>query len=115
MLPKMVSRNNGYILNVASDVGRRAISNMAPYVAAKHGVVGFSGSLYREVREYGIKVTVLLPGIIDTHFGGTAPGSRDHHWSMKPEEVAQARLQLVQQPGNLVLDEVTLHALGQDI
>ncbi|NNE70961.1 MAG: SDR family oxidoreductase [Rhodothermales bacterium] len=112
--PGMASRGSGYILNVASDIGRRAIPNMAAYVAAKHAVVGFSGSLLRELRESGVKVSVVLPGIIDTHFGGTLPGTRDHHWAMKPEEVAQVLLGMVRQPGNLVLDEVTLHPLGQD-
>jgi short-subunit dehydrogenase len=77
VLPGMISRGSGYILNVASDIGRRAIPNMVPYVAAKHAVVGFSESLILEVRGLGVKVSVLLPGIIDTHFGGTAPGTRD--------------------------------------
>lgn len=112
--PGMVSRGSGYILNIASDIGRRPVPNMAAYVAAKHAVVGFSGSLLRELRESGVKVSAVLPGIIDTHFGGTQPGTRDHHWAMKPEAVAQVLLGMVRQPGNLVLDEVTLHPLGQD-
>ncbi|MBO6573791.1 MAG: SDR family oxidoreductase [Rhodothermales bacterium] len=113
--PLMIARKSGYIINIASDIGRRPIANMAAYVAAKHAVVGFTGSLYRELREHDVKVSVVLPGIIDTHFGGTSPGSRDHHWSMKPEDVATVLLQMVQQPGNLVLDEVQLHPLGQEI
>lgn len=114
VLPGMLARRRGYILNIASDVGRRTVPNMAAYVAAKHAIVGFSGSLLREVREAGVKVSVVMPGIIDTHFGGTKPGTRDHHWAMKPEDVAAVLLGMVTQPGNLVLDEVTLHPLGQD-
>ena len=114
VLPSMYSRRSGHILNISSDVGRRPVPNMAPYVAAKHAVVGFSGSLYREAREHNVKVTVVLPGIIDTHFGGAKPGDRDMHWTMNTEHVAEALLQIVRQPGNLTFDEVTLHPLGQD-
>ena len=115
VLPGMIARGRGHVINVASDVGRRPVPNMAPYVAAKHAVVGFSGSLYREVREQGIKVTVVLPGNIDTFFGGAKPGDRDLHWAMKPEDVAEVLLQIARQPGNLAQDEVILHALGQEI
>lgn len=114
VLPVMRAHRSGHILNVASDVGRRPVPNMAPYVAAKHAIVGFSGSLYREARNHNVKVTVVLPGIIDTFFGGTKPGARDPRWAMAPEHVAAALLQIVRQPGNLTMDEVTLHPLGQD-
>lgn len=114
VLPSMVARRSGHILNISSDVGRRPVPNMAPYVAAKHAVVGFSGSLYREAREHNVKVTVVLPGIIDTHFGGAKPGDRDMHWTMDTRHVAEALLQIVRQPGNLTMDEVTIHPLGQD-
>ncbi len=99
---------------MASDVGRRAIPNMAAYVAAKHGVVGFSGALLREVRDRGVKVTVLLPGIIDTYFGGSEEGSRDPAWSMQPADVAAFIHTVLTQPPGLLLDEVTLHPPGQD-
>jgi NADP-dependent 3-hydroxy acid dehydrogenase YdfG len=114
VLPSMIERGSGHIINVASDVGRRAIANMAPYVAAKHAVVGFSGSIMREVRESGVKVTVILPGIIDTYFGGNTEGSRNENWALRPEHTAGVLLDIARQPGNVVLDEVTIHPLGQD-
>ncbi|WP_457653274.1 SDR family oxidoreductase [Rhodocaloribacter sp.] len=114
VLPYMLERGRGYVVNVASDVGRRVIPNMAAYVAAKHGVVGFSGALLREVKDRGIRVSVLLPGIIDTYFGGGEEGARDPSWSMHPADVAEVIHTLLRQPPGLVLDEVTLHPLGQD-
>lgn len=114
VLPHMVERQAGQIINIASDIGRRVIPNMAPYVAAKHGVVGFSGSLLREVKDQGIRVSVLLPGIIDTYFGGGEEGSRDPSWSLSPNDVAEVIHTLLTQPKNLILDEVTVHPLGQD-
>lgn len=114
VLPAMIERGRGTIVNVASDIGRRVIPNMAAYVAAKHGVVGFSGSLLREVREHGIRVTALLPGVIDTHFGGGEPGTRDETWALRPEVVADVVHDLAAQPPYVVLDEVTIHPLQQD-
>ncbi len=114
VLPHLLERRTGYIVNVASDIGRRVIPNMAAYVAAKHGVVGFSGALLREVKDHGIRVSVLLPGIIDTYFGGGEEGSRGADWSMRPEAVAALIETLLRLPYPLVADEVTVHPLGQD-
>jgi len=114
VLPHMLAAGRGYIINIASDIGRRVIPNMAAYVAAKHGVVGFSGSLLREVKDRGIKVSVLLPGIIDTYFAEAEEGSRDPSWSMQPADVAGVIHSLLTSPANMLLDEVTLHPLGQD-
>jgi len=114
VLPHMLERKAGQIINIASDIGRRAIPNMAPYVAAKHGVVGFSGSVLREVKEHGIRVSVLLPGIIDTYFGGAEEGSRDPSWAMDPQHVADVIHTILTQPKTIILDEVTVHPLGQD-
>jgi len=112
-LPYLLARR-GHLVIVASDVGRRPAANLTPYAAAKHGVVGFAGSLLREVKGQGVRVTSLLPGIIDTYFGGGAEGSRDESWAMRPEAVADTIAWILAQPPGVVLDEVTIHPLGQD-
>jgi len=110
----MIQQQAGQIVNIASDIGRRVVPNMAPYVAAKHGVVGFSGSLLREVKAHGVKVSVVLPGIIDTYFGGGEAGTRDETWALRPEAVAETIHTVLTQPPHVVLDEVTVHPLQQD-
>ena len=104
----------GHVVIVASDVGRRAVPNMGPYVAAKHGVVGFAGSLLREVKGRGVRVTTLLPGVIDTHFGGGAEGTRDESWALRPDALAATVAWAVEQPPHIVLDEITVHPMQQD-
>jgi short-subunit dehydrogenase len=59
----MIASSYGQIVNVASDLGRRVIPGMAAYVASKFGVVGFAGSLLREVKGKGVKVMNITPGI----------------------------------------------------
>jgi short-subunit dehydrogenase len=86
---------------------------MAAYVASKHGLTGFSHSLLRELKSEGIKVSLVNPGIIDTDFGGAREGSKDEAWSLRPATLATLVMQLVDQPGSVVVDELSVHPLGQ--
>ena len=115
VLPKMIETGSGSIINIASDLGRRVIPNMAAYVAAKHGVMGFSGSLMREVKDKGIKVMTVTPGIIDTWFGGGQPGGREETWSLKPEVVAELVVTMLTQPTYVMMDEVAIHPMHQEM
>ncbi|MGI9498558.1 MAG: DNA polymerase II, partial [Geminicoccaceae bacterium] len=113
-LPAMLERGDGHIINIASDVGRRAIPDMVPYVTAKHAVVGFSHALRREVRTHGVRVSVLTPGRIDSYFHGGAEGDLDETQALQPQALASAVCAILMQPDYMVIDELSLHALGQD-
>jgi short-subunit dehydrogenase len=114
LLPHLRARGGGQIVNIGSDLGRRPLANMAAYVASKHGLLGFSLSLLREAKGDGIRVSLVNPGIIDTDFGGGTEGSRDPHGSLRPAAVARQVLAILDAPPELVIDEITLHPLGQD-
>lgn len=113
-MTKAVLTHVRQIVNVASDLGRRVIPNMAPYVASKFGVVGFSGSLLREVKGRGVKVMTVTPGIIDTFFNGGVEGSKDESWSLRPQFVASAIVDMLELPKHWVVDEIAIHAMGQE-
>lgn len=113
-LPDLLRAGSGQIVNIASDLGRRVIPNMAAYVASKHGVMGFAGSLLRELKSKGVKITTVTPGIIDTFFGGGSEGTRDESWSLRPAFLANAIADLVQLPRHWVVDEIAIHAMGQE-
>jgi short-subunit dehydrogenase len=114
VLPRLIAQGYGHIVNVGSDLGRRPLANMAAYVASKHGLTGFSHSLLREVKGAGIKVSLINPGIIDTDFGGGTEGSRDPAGSLQPADLARLILQVIEQPGSTLVDELSVHPLGQD-
>lgn len=113
VLPLLLARGAGHIVNIGSDLGRRPLANMAPYVASKHGLAGFSHSLLREVKDRGVRVSLLQPGLIDTAFGGGEEGSGDGVGSLAVATLARLVLQLVDAPPGLVIDELTVHPLGQ--
>lgn len=114
VLPGMVARQRGMIVNIASDLARRPLANMAPYVATKFGLLGFSGSLLREARAHGIKVSAVLPGIIDTAFNGAQEGGKDERWALRSAALASQVVALLELPENVVVDELTIHPVHQD-
>jgi len=72
LLPPMIARKRGAILNVSSSAGFLPIPGMAVYAASKAYVTSFSESLRAEVRGAGVTVTALCPGPVHTEFGDVA-------------------------------------------
>jgi 2-hydroxycyclohexanecarboxyl-CoA dehydrogenase len=66
VLPRMIERQHGHIVSVASDAARVGSSLEAIYAGAKGAVISFSKSVAREVARYGITVNVVCPGPTDT-------------------------------------------------
>ncbi|CAN5529620.1 SDR family NAD(P)-dependent oxidoreductase [soil metagenome] len=112
-LPQLLE-TRGHLVVVASDLARRPLANMAVYAAAKHAALAFAQSLLREVKGAGVRVTTVLPGLIDTHFGGRAPTGEDAAWTLAPEHVASSIVSALSLPAHLVMDELTIHPLEQD-
>jgi short-subunit dehydrogenase len=66
LLPAMIEKGEGAVINIGSVSGKTGEADGAAYSASKFGLIGFTQSLYEEVREHGIKVAVILPGFVDT-------------------------------------------------
>jgi short-subunit dehydrogenase len=116
VLPRLLAQRSGHIVNIGSDLGRRPLAKMAVYSATKHALAGFSHSLLREVKDAGVKVSLVNPGIIDTDFGGgghTLEGTRGENWSLRPQHLAALIVQVIEQPGSTVVDEISVHPLQQ--
>ena len=78
VLPSMVARNYGRIVNIASDAARGGSSGEAVYAACKGGLVALSKTLAREHARHNITVNVVCPGPTDTALlAGVAEGARD--------------------------------------
>jgi 2-hydroxycyclohexanecarboxyl-CoA dehydrogenase len=68
VLPHMIERGSGAVVNIASEAGRAGSSGEAVYSGAKAGVIAFSKAVAREVARFGIRVNVVAPGLTDTPF-----------------------------------------------
>ena len=97
VIPLMKQRGGGYIINISSLAGVNAHPRMAAYNASKFGLNGFSEALMQEVRHDGIKVSYIMPGSVNTHFGGDEP-SEEKSWQLQPDDIARVVLDLLNQP-----------------
>jgi NAD(P)-dependent dehydrogenase (short-subunit alcohol dehydrogenase family) len=66
VLPSMIERRSGAIVNVASIAGKEGNPNMVPYSTAKAGVIGLTKALAKEVAPHGIRVNAVAPAVIET-------------------------------------------------
>jgi NAD(P)-dependent dehydrogenase (short-subunit alcohol dehydrogenase family) len=92
-IPWMRRRGGGYIINISSLAGVNPIPNLSAYNASKFGLLGFGEAFMQEIRYDGIRVSTILPGSVDTEFGGRAPGRED--WRLAPSDVAEVVLHLL--------------------
>jgi NADP-dependent 3-hydroxy acid dehydrogenase YdfG len=89
VLPSMIERRSGTIVNICSVAGLTGKAGEAGYAAAKFGVRGFTQALWEEAREYGIKVSLVCPGYVDTNM--IPPNRRlDRGKMISPDDVAEA-------------------------
>lgn len=113
VLPAMLERGRGSIVHVCSDVSRRTFAGGAAYCASKHAQLAFSQALGAEVRQLGVRVGAVLPGMVATEFNDAEPGSHAD-WVLRPEDVAEAVHFIVTRPEHAVVDELTVHPVRQD-
>jgi NADP-dependent 3-hydroxy acid dehydrogenase YdfG len=89
VLPRMVSRQSGHVVNIASTAGRVGFAGGATYSGTKHFVVGVSEAARIELRGTGVEVSVVMPGVVDTELGAGVGSSRGVR-KVAPEAVAAA-------------------------
>ncbi|MEJ7777215.1 MAG: SDR family oxidoreductase [Sphingomicrobium sp.] len=96
VLPAMIERKSGAILNVASTAAFQPGPGMAVYFATKAFVLSLTEALHEEVKRHGIRVTALCPGPTQTEFGevaGFAGNGAFGRWSMESPAVVRAGLE----------------------
>ncbi|HEX7721332.1 MAG TPA: SDR family oxidoreductase [Pyrinomonadaceae bacterium] len=93
-IPQMKKRGGGYIINISSLAGANPHPRMAAYNASKFGLNGFSEALMQEVRHDNIKVSYVMPGSVNTEFGGDSPGD-EKSWQLTPTDIARVVIDLL--------------------
>lgn len=88
VIPKMKALDRGHIINLGSIAGRNPVKGMVGYAGTKHAVTGMSHSMFMELRDFGIKVTCIYPGSVNTNFfdGIDVVSANDN--MMRPQDVA---------------------------
>ncbi len=97
LLPQMMARKRGAILNVSSSAGFLPIADLAVYAASKAYVTSFSEALRTELRGTGVNVTALCPGPVHTEFSDIAQRANVHR--AKSPEIAHVSVEQVVRDG----------------
>ena len=109
VLPFMIARRSGYIINIASQAAMHGYANAGPYCASKFGLVGFSEALQIEVREFGIIVHSLCPALVQVPPPSTEKEVNDG--VLQAEDLASTVMFLLTQPRRIKYDNIGLYHL----
>jgi 3-oxoacyl-[acyl-carrier protein] reductase len=107
VLPGMIAKKSGAVVNIGSISSKAGTANTSAYSASKFGMLGFTQSLFEEVREYGIKVSIILPGFVDTPL---IPLNKrlDRGKMIQPRDIAGAVIYVLSTPLNSCPVEMTI-------
>ncbi len=96
-IPVMRAGGQGWIVNVSSLAGQHPFAGGAAYCASKAALNALTESLMQEVRQERIRVSCVLPGSVDTRFGGRVR-PEGASWKLSADDVARAIVDLLQHP-----------------
>lgn len=97
----------GSIIFVGSTASRKSYAGGTNYCAAKFGLLGFANSLFEDIRERGIKVCSILPGVVNTDMHKNDPSFTPEKM-IQPEDVATTVQFVLSTPSNMCPTEITL-------
>jgi 3-oxoacyl-[acyl-carrier protein] reductase len=104
--PHMIRRRTGHIINISSLAGKNAFAGGGVYCASKWGLQGLTASMAEDLRGYGIRVSSVCPGSVNTEF---APHTgKDPAKLLQPEDVAHAVAMLATQAPQSFISEIQM-------
>jgi NAD(P)-dependent dehydrogenase (short-subunit alcohol dehydrogenase family) len=103
ILPIFRKNLGGDVINIGSLAGKNAFAGGAGYNASKFGLTGFSEAMMLDHRQEGIRVSYIMPGSVDTEFGGSAGGA---DWKIAPEDIAEIVVTLLRMPRRTTVSRV---------
>ncbi|MBI1184461.1 SDR family NAD(P)-dependent oxidoreductase [bacterium] len=112
LLPQMKAQKSGHIINISSIAGIEGYQQVSVYCATKFAITGYSDALYKELRDFGIKVTCVHPGSTQTNFFDNVQSIDAHNNMLQPEEVAANLCFVLEQSGNFLTNSLVFRPLN---
>jgi 3-oxoacyl-[acyl-carrier protein] reductase len=103
VLPTMIRQREGNVINISSTSGLKGLAYDSAYCASKFGVIGLSEAVAKEVRQYGVRVQVLLPGAVNTPMWKENDPIPHPNSALPVERIADVILYLLTVPYSAVL------------
>lgn len=89
-----LKKNKGYYITISSLAGTNFFKGGSAYNASKFGLTGFSQAAMLDLRDYGIKISTIMPGSVSTHFNGNEPDKEDA-WKIQKEDMGKLVVDLL--------------------
>ncbi len=121
VIPQMVARKSGHIINISSVAGKHTYANGAVYCASKKAVEAISEGMRHDLTQHGIKVTNIAPGAVATEFsevrfkGDTARAQKvyEGYEPLQAKDIADVIFYALQVPDHVTIADVTIYAKAQ--
>ena len=97
--------SRGFLVTIASLAGTNFFAQGAAYNASKFGLVGFTQAVMLDVRDYGVRVSTIMPGSVATYFNGHVPSDADD-WKIQPEDIGKLVVDLVEMPARTLPSKI---------
>ena len=108
VIDHMIANRDGAIINISSLAGKNAFVGGTMYGASKHALMGFTKSLFLEVREYNIRVAAICPGSVDTDFNPNRDYNPLKDKNLTPEDIAESVLTVLNLPSRALISELDI-------
>ena len=105
-IPHLSASGDGWIVNVGSLASRNSFAGGAGYNASKFGLLGMSEAMMLDLRFDGVRVSIVMPGSVQTDFGGLASAKKE--WALQADDVALAVTQLLEFPESALVSRVEM-------
>lgn len=109
LLPGMIRRGRGHVVIIGSLAGKTGFAGGTCYAATKAALTVFAESLMLEVRDAGVKVSMVMPGSVATSFSRSG---RDQSWKLTADDVAASVAFLLDTPPRMLVDRVEMRPLN---
>lgn len=89
-----LKKSKGYYITISSLAGTNFFAGGSAYNASKFGVTGFTQAVMLDLRQYGVKVSTIMPGSVSTYFNGNEPNENDK-WKIQVEDIGELVIDLL--------------------
>jgi NADP-dependent 3-hydroxy acid dehydrogenase YdfG len=115
VLPNMLIRGMGVVMNILSYAGKATCAGSSAYAAAKAGAEAMMNVLRAETRDKGIKIVNVFPGAISTPIWHPKHLERYGHVMMKPSEIAKVLYDISLQPASMMIEDIVIRPQVGDL
>ncbi|GAA0890394.1 hypothetical protein GCM10009122_00720 [Fulvivirga kasyanovii] len=121
IIPGMVERKSGHVVNIGSIAGKEVYPNGNVYCASKHAVDAINNGMRLDLNQYGIKVTAINPGLVETEFSMVrfkgdqekADSTYKGMTPLTPEDIAETILFVVTRPSHVNISDLVIFPTDQ--